>query len=179
MTQDDAMPGEETSAPEPHDDLVTIHVIGMPIAVQARAQEHADELTRELTLIGAQLREEGNIRDLPALLVTLIEALNARYSRFTTEQERLLADAAERGDDTIDLTYRLPASAADHAQELGDLLDQADDYCRTGRHLLTLATPEDLVAFRRWYLSQFIDQVAGQPPVSWDTYLQRTGPSGQ
>jgi hypothetical protein len=178
MTQD-AIPGEETTATTPHDDLVTIQVIGMPIAVQARAQEHADELTRELTLIGAQLRQEGNIRDLPARLVTLIEQLNARYSRFTTEQEQLLADATARGEDTIDLTYQLPASAAEHAQELGALLDQADAYCRTGRHLLTLATPDDLVAFRRWFLSQFTDQVAGQPPVPWDTYLQRTGTSGQ
>jgi hypothetical protein len=178
MTQD-AIPGEETTATTPYDDLVTIQVIGMPIAVQARAQEHADELTRELTLIGAQLRQEGNIRDLPARLVTLIEQLNARYSRFTTEQEQLLADATARGDDTIDLTYQLPASAAEHAQELGAHLDQADAYCRTGRHLLTLATPDDLVAFRRWYLSQFTDQVAGQPPVPWDTYLQRTGTSGQ
>jgi hypothetical protein len=167
MTSDDAIPGEETTATAP-DDLVTIQVLGIPIALQVRAQEHADELTRELTLIGAQLRQEGNIRELPALLVTLIEQLNARYSRFTTEQEQLLADATDRGDDTIDLTYQLPASAAPHAQELGDLLDQADVYCRTGRHLLTLATPDDLVAFRRWYLSQFIDQVAGQPPVPWD-----------
>jgi hypothetical protein len=179
MTQDDAIPGEETTATASHDDLVTIQVIGIPIAVQARAQEHADELTRELTLIGAQLRQEGNIRDLPALLVTLIEQLNARYSRFTTEQEQLLADATARGDDTIDLTYQLPASAAAHAQELSALLDQADVYCRTGRHLLTLATPDDLVAFRRWYLSQFIDQVGGQPPVPWDTYVQRADTSGQ
>lgn len=177
MTSDDAIPGEETTATVPDDDLVTIQVMGIPIALQVRAQEHADELTRELTLIGAQLRQEGNIRDLPALLVTLIEQLNARYSRFTTEQEQLLADATDRGDDTIDLTYQLPASAAPHAQELSDLLDQADVYCRTGRHLLTLATPDDLVAFRRWYLSQFIDQVAGQPPVPWDT--RQVDTSGQ
>jgi hypothetical protein len=173
MTLDGTAPGEETAGDQTttaaiDDDLVTIHVLGMPIAVQARAQEHADELTRELTLIAAQLRQEGNIRDLPALLVTLIEQLSARYSRFTTEQEQLLAAATARGDETIDLTYQLPASAAAHAQELGDLLDQADIYCRTGRHLLTLATPDDLVAFRRWYLSQFIDQVAGHPPVPWD-----------
>jgi hypothetical protein len=179
MTSDHKGPGEELVAAASDDDLVTIHVIGMPIAVQARAQEHADELTRELTLIGAQLRQEGNVRELPAMLVSLIEQLNARYSRFTTEQEQMLADATERGDDTIDLTYQLPASAAAHAQELGDLLDQADDYCRTGRHLLTLATPDDLVSFRWWYLSQFIDQVTGQPPVSWDTYLQRVETSGQ
>lgn len=178
MTPDDAVPGEEPTAAASDNDLVTIHIIGMPISMQARAQEHADELTRELTLIGAQLRQKGNIRDLPARLVTLIEQLNARYSRFTTEQEQRLAAATARGDHTIDLTYQLPASAAAHAQELGDHLDEADAYCRTGRHLLTLATPDDLVAFRWWYLAQVIDQVAGQPPVPWDTYLQQAETSG-
>ena len=154
---------------------VTIRVIGLPIAIQARAQEHADELTRELTLINAQLRSEGNVRDLPAVLVTLIEQLTAQYSEFTAEQEQQLADAVAGGVETIDLTYRLPASAGAAAQALGDILDQADAYCRNGRLLLTLATPADLVTYRRWFLSQFTDQAAGQPAISWADYLETTG----
>jgi hypothetical protein len=152
------------------DDLLTVRVLGLPIAVQASAQEHADELTRELTLIGAQLRKEGNVRELPAVLLTLIEALTHQYAGFTVEQEQLLADAMARGDDTIDLTYRVPASFGAAAQALGDVLDQADVYCSTGRHLLTLATPDDLVTYRRWFLSQFTSQVTGALAVSWDDY---------
>jgi hypothetical protein len=155
------------------DALLTIKVIGLPIGVQVRAQEHADELTRELTLIGAQLRREGNVRELPAVLLTLIEQFSYHYSGFTIEQEQLLADAMARGDETIDLTYQVPASAGAAAQSLCDILDQADAYCSTGRHLLTLATPEDLVTYRRWFLSQFTNQVTGAPPISWDDYLRQ------
>ena len=156
------------------DDLVTIHVLNMPIAVQARAQEHADELTRELTLISAQLQQEGNVRDLPALLLTLIEQLSPQYSRIHRRAGTALAAALARGDETIDLlTYRVPASAGAAAQTLGDILDQADVYCSTGRHLLTLATPEDLLTYRRWFLSQFTNQVTGAPPISWNDYLRQ------
>lgn len=144
------------------DDLVTFHVNGLPITVQARAQEHADELTRELTLIGAALREDGNRRDLPARLVDLIAQLTARYSVLTAEQEQQIEDAIEADHDTIDLSYRLPASAAAAARDLGDVLDEADDYCRTGQLLPTLATPDDLVAYRRWFLSQLTCQAPGR-----------------
>jgi hypothetical protein len=153
--------------------LHTVQVIGLPIAVQVRAQEHADELTRELTLIGAQLRQEGNVRELPTLLLSLIEEFGHHYSSFTVEQEQLLADAMERGDDTIDLTYQVRSSAGAAAQSLAEVLDQADAYCSSGRHLLTLATPDDLVTYRRWFLSQFTNQVTGLPPISWDEYVRQ------
>jgi hypothetical protein len=158
------------SVDDHEDEVRTFQVLGLPIAVQARAQEQADELTRELTLIGEQLRQEGNTRELPARLVDLIEQLSRQYSTFTGEQEQQLADAVARGDASIDLTYQVPVSAAGAAQALSDILDEADDYCRAGEHLLTLATPEDLVVYRRWFLSQFTDQAAGRPPVAWDEY---------
>jgi hypothetical protein len=172
MTADDAVPGDPSDT-LPSDDLVTFHINGLPVAVQARAQEHADGLTRELTLIGAQLRKTGNTRELPSRLVDLIDQLTARYSMFTVEQEQQIAEAIAADHDTIDLTYRLPAAVAAAAQALGDILDEADDYCRAGRLLLTLATPADLVAYRQWFLSQFAVQLAGQPPVSWDDYLRQ------
>jgi hypothetical protein len=170
MTADGAM--TDPQSPE----LMTFHVIGLPIAVQAQAQEHADELTRELMLIGAQLRQDGNTRALPARLVDLIEQLTARYSMLTVEQEQQMADAIAARHDTIDLTYRLPAEVAPAAQALADILDEADDYCRDGQLLLTLATPDDLLAYRRWFLSQFTDQAAGKAPVAWADYQRQPAP---
>ena len=173
MTAEDTARGSTNPEPAPADELRTVRIVGLPIAVQARAQAQAEELTRELTFIGARLRQEGNKRDLPPLLVDLVERLTAQYSVFTVEQEQQIADAIAQQHDKIDLTYRLPASAGEAAQAFGDVLDEADDYCRAGQLLLTLATPEDLVAYRRWFLSQFTGQLAGQPPVSWDDYLRQ------
>jgi hypothetical protein len=172
MTEDDVVRDDPSDAPSP-EDLMTIHINGLPIAVQARAQEHADGLTRELTLVGAALRQGNNTRDLPTRLVDLIDQLSARYSMLTVGQERQIADAIAHHHDTIDLTYRLPASIGAAAQAVGEILDEADDYCRAGELLLTLATPDDLVAYRRWFLSQFTDQLAGLPPVAWDDYLRQ------
>jgi hypothetical protein len=154
-------------APE---ELLTVHVRGLPIAVQTRAQEQTDELTRELTLIGEQLRQQGNTGELPARLVALIDQLTGRYSRFTAEQEKQLADAIAANEGTVDLVYRIPASAAGAAQALADILDEADDYCRAGKHLLTLSTPPELVTYRRWFLAQFTTQAVGEPPLTWAEY---------
>ncbi len=60
-------PSAADSPPDGHvpekqvpDDLLTVHVLGLPLAVQLLAQQHGDELTRELTLIAEQLRQQGN-----------------------------------------------------------------------------------------------------------------------
>jgi len=53
---------------------------------------------------------------------------------------------------TLKTTYQLPATVVDAVRALDAILDEADEYCLAGKHLLTLATPPDLVTFRRWYL---------------------------
>jgi hypothetical protein len=50
------------------------------------------------------------------------------------------------------------------------MLDEADEYCRSGQHLLTLAADDEIVRFRHWYLEQFIAQIAGEQPVAWPDY---------
>jgi hypothetical protein len=153
------------------EELITVEIVGLPISVQSQAQEQVDELTREMALIAEGMRQRGDEGALPTRLVTLVEQLSGRYSMFTVEQEKQLADAIAGGAETVDLTYRLPASAVLAARALSDILDEADDYCRAGKHLLTLATPEDLVRYRRWFLDQFADQAAGAAPVSWSEYV--------
>jgi len=153
--------------------MLTVEIRGLPIDVQRRAQQQADELIRELTLVGEGLRQRGNVHELPSRLVELVEQLTHTYSAFTVEQEDQLADALDRGVPTVDLTYRLPASVTDAVQALSDILDEADDYCRAGEHLLTLATPPDLVAYRRWFLDEFVRQAAGAAPMTWADHLAR------
>lgn len=142
-------------------DLVTVRILGLPLDVLQRSSEHTDELLREFALI----REEGSDQ-VPARLLALVEELRGRFGSFS-EVARLATDAAlERGDETIDLTYEVPQAVAAAARQLGALLDEADDFCRSG-DLLTLATRPEGVAFRRWYLAEFERQVDGHPPRPW------------
>jgi hypothetical protein len=178
MTSDTTGAGAQDTGARPVTDateqgLVTVRLLGLPLPVQARAQEHSDELIRELTLVGEQMRQQGNHAGLPARLVTLVEQLTAEYSAFTGEQEQQVAEAAAAGRPTIDLDYRVPASTAEAVQALEAILDEADEYCRAGQHLLTLPTPPDLVVYRRWFLDQFARQIRGGQPLSYAEYVER------
>jgi hypothetical protein len=151
-------------------DLVDIHVLRLPVAVWAQAQEHSDALMREFALIASDAASGPEPSHVPARLLQLVEMLNAGYAGFTGEQEAQLHAAVEAEEAEIDLHYRVPRSVGPAAQQLGGLLDEADDYCRAGQHLLTLTTPPEQVRFRRWFLDQFTDQAAGLPPVAWPDY---------
>jgi hypothetical protein len=151
-------------------ELVTVHLRGIPVPLWARTQEHTDELLREFLLIANDREREGAGHDVPGRLTALIDELTQQYGGFSGANEQRLADAAVAGKATIDLDYELPPDAAQAAAHLGDLLDDADDYCRRGQHLLTLATPDELVRFRRWFLAEFERQVAGEPPIPWSDY---------
>jgi len=151
--------------------LVDVHLVGLPVALWAKTQEHTDELIREFTLLAGQLGDSGAHHEVPVKLVRLLEELTGRYSGLTTEQETRLATAAVNGVAVIDdLVFRVPVDAAEAGAHLGALLDEADDYCRAGEHLLTLATPPELVRFRNWYLDAFTEQLAGRPPTPWADY---------
>lgn len=152
------------------DDLVAVHLHGLPLAVHARSAEHSAELQREFALLLAQAEDEREGHSVPARLLTLIEELTARFSGFTSETAAELDRALASGGDEIDLVYRVPRDLGPAVIRLSELLDDADAYCEAGDHLLTLKTPEELVRYRRWFLDQFVAQAAGAEPVRWADY---------
>jgi hypothetical protein len=159
------------------DGLVSIHIRGLPVPLHARSQAHGDELMREFRLLAEQMRQEGT-DGLPTRLVELVNGLEGQYSTFTEAQEDALDRAITSGDDTIDLTYELPAQIGEGVHALGAILDEVDELCRQGQYLLALATPPDLVAYRQWFLDEFTRQIAGEEPVAWlDSPQARLAPA--
>jgi hypothetical protein len=150
------------------DDQVDVHLLQVPVPLWGRVQEHTDELLREFALMSS---DPAGAADVPTRLTRLIEVLTATYSGVGDEQEAQLYAAAEAGQAVIDdLAFTVPVAAAEAAVILGETLDEADEFCQAGQHLLTLATPPELQRFRRWYLEQFIDQIRGADPVPWPAY---------
>ena len=49
---------------------------------------------------------------------------------------------------------------------MADQLDEIDRYCEQGQ-LLTLAATPAVRQFRRWYVQEVADQLAGHPPRPW------------
>jgi hypothetical protein len=147
-------------------EIVTVHLVGVPLDVHARSTEHTDELMREFTYLHSQA-DDPDAAEVPARLVRLIDELNARFGGFTAGTQSELDDAAARGDKSVDLTYRVPPDVKDACIRLDELLDEADRYCERGEHLLTLASSPEAVAYRKWFLSEFVAQTEGAAPRPW------------
>ena len=146
--------------------LITVELLELPIAVHLRASEHTEALFREFEIIR---RGDTATDSVPARLHALIDELDGQFSAFTAEPRDQLRLAIDAGAPSVDLEYRVPPAAIEAAARLRALLDEADEYCRAGQHLLTIATPPDAAAYRNWFLGEFIDQAAGQPARPWSS----------
>jgi anti-anti-sigma factor len=152
-------------------DLYTVRLMGLPVQLQVTAAAHMDAVQREFDVL---LASEGH-GSVPQRLLALIAELQERYGGVADQPREELQAAAERGDARIDLTYQVPGHMADACVTLDAMLDEVDEYCRRGEHLMTLAMPHEAVAYRRWFLAEFVAQIAGSAPTSWDDFLQRSG----
>lgn len=147
-------------------ELVEVHLLGLPLDLLTDAQERSDELTREFSHV-----LEGDTDAVPARLIALSRQLRNQYGTYTAAVQEQINLAVQRGDATMDATFRVPRDAATAATRLWALLDEADEFCRAG-DLLTLVPSPDVVRLRHWLLSQFIDQAAGAEPVPWPEYAE-------
>ena len=139
----------------------------MPIGLFLRAREHHDELVRELTLMAMRANTPQHGPQLPPRLDELVEILGRRFGATASRTDAERDAAIDRGDTTVDLRYRVPASIATDLVALNELIDDADEFCRTGQ-LLTLPRDAAIAQFGRWYNGEFLRQLQGLDPVPWD-----------
>ena len=152
------------------DQLVEVHLHRLPIDLWTRASAHHEAIQRELEIMRGTQPEDS----VPNRLASLIEGFDARFGSAGDPAWMELRAAADRGEETIDLTVRVPEPASVAASQLVAMLAEVDEYCRAGDHLMTLATPPELVAFREWFLDEFIRQIdGGAEPRPWDEYQVR------
>lgn len=148
-----------------------VRLLQLPLPLWAHAKQHTDELLREFAIIAAG-KASGTTAgtDTPQRLLELVAVLRQQYGAGSSERDERLFSALDAGQVELDDTVELPAAAAGGAQALSRLLDEADEFCRQGRHLLTLASPPELVRFRRWYLEEVVVQLQGGDPTPWPAY---------
>lgn len=157
-------------------ELGTVRLLDLPVQLWAASQEHHDELMREFALMTVGEADTETVHaPVPHRLLRLVGELTRRFSGSSDAQREQLFAAAVRGDEVVDeLAYVLPVAAGPACDELARMLDEADAYCRDGEHLLTLATPDEVRAFRAWYLGEVVRQLSGAPPESWPDFAART-----
>ncbi|MDQ4072561.1 MAG: hypothetical protein M3088_06785 [Actinomycetota bacterium] len=144
-----------------------VRLLDLSVSAFQHASAHHDALFREFALIRSREPSEGH--DLPARLLDLVEELDERFAGLSAGPRAEIEAAAERGTETIDVTYLVPPETREGVIRLAELLARADEYCRQGE-LLTVAPPPDAVAFRNWFLREFAVQIEGVRPTPWPEY---------
>jgi len=159
--------GRYTPLTAPEGELFTVRLLRMPIGLFLRARERHDELVRELTLMAMRENTPEQGPKLPPRLDELVEILGRRFGATTSRADPERDAAIARGDVTVDLTYHVPASLTTDIIALSELLDDADEFCRTGQ-LLTLPREPAIARFGHWYNGEFLRQLQGLDPLPWD-----------
>jgi hypothetical protein len=155
--------------------LIQVELLEVPIALRDRAQEHSDELLREMTLISLQIRE-GDGDALPVRLTQLAANVRETYGAFTASPESEIDAASARGETVVPrVVYVVPPSVGPYVRHLIEILEETDNFCRAGAYLLALASPPDIHAYRIWALLEFERQIAGEPPTPWPEYAVQQG----
>jgi two-component sensor histidine kinase len=151
----------EQTQRKPSEDEMHIEIVGVPLQFFREFQQHYRELRREVRLLALAHEEEYPLaRDLSNLFGSLERDLREGIG---TDQ---IAQALESGTAVTDLQVAMPRQTAATIGRFIELLDLADAFCREER-LLSLARTPDQQRFQRWFLSEFVRQQKGQPPLAW------------
>jgi hypothetical protein len=150
--------------------LVDVVLLEVPLALRERAQEHSDELLREMTLIAMQI-SEGDGDELPVRLTRLSHEVESTYGLFTGVPNAAFDAAIARGDAVLArAVYTVPTTMKSHIHHLLEIYEETDEFCRAGAYLLALASPPEIHHYRVWTLREFERQIDGLPPMSWPDY---------
>lgn len=156
------------------DEMVQVRLRQLPVELWTRARAHQEAIRREFDLMRAS-HPAGSV---PHRLLHLVEDFDARFGSIRDPWVDELMAAAARGDDHADLTFEVPIPMAVSARGLAAMLSEVDEFCRAGDHLMTLATPPDLVSLREWLIGELTRQIdRGEEPLPWPEYRGKASTS--
>jgi hypothetical protein len=153
-------------APPDDGEHVGVQLLNFPLQVFAKAREHHEELLREFALLALSPPADRPGHHVPQQFLDLINTLGVRYAGIGTSTDAIRDAAIARGEQSMDLTYELPRSVGPAMQELRDLIDLADQFCRDGQ-MLTMALAPQERDFLWWFVAEISNQAGGAAPSPW------------
>jgi anti-sigma regulatory factor (Ser/Thr protein kinase) len=130
---------------------------GVPVDGYLELQAHNDALFRELELVSIEL-EASDDADRASSLADLVDQLYRRFRGQRDSYRDVVAAALARGEHTVELETTASPDSVGPAWTYLELLEQADELCRTGV-LLTPEPPAHVKALRRWFVEQLAAQL--------------------
>jgi hypothetical protein len=129
----------------------------VPVDGYLELQAHNDALFRELELVSIEL-EASDDADRASPLADLVDQLYRRFRGQRDSYRDVVAAALARGEHTVELETTASPDSVGPAWTYLELLEQADELCRTGV-LLTPEPPAHVKALRRWFVEQMAAQL--------------------
>lgn len=144
----------------------TVRLVDVPVRLYREAQQHADDLLREVILMAAYESGSGNPGN-ASRLAGAAARHHAEHRALSVAAERTLAGA---GGDRVTIEYDVDVSSADWGAAWGALLDELTQLCRDGA-MLAVPAQDEVVAFSRWFCEEFVRQLRdGADPRPWAEY---------
>ena len=146
-----------------------VRLVGCPVELSLRQDEHLDELVRELQLISA---DSGDSRSQAVAAQIQDLLISPAHARFTGRRQAEKALAEGRA--TLDVEMAMPHEFSPMVQRLQQAVHAADELCEQ-MQLLTLASTPELRELRAWMTHELMAQIErDEPPVSWADWLRST-----
>ncbi len=170
-----AEPTDDAPAPQLHDSrlpdtrclvaadseqTVAVKVSAVPIDLFLGTHRRYTDLRRELRLLSLAHQDHypmaGSLTDAFAQFEQMIPVGVIRQ----VEAARAIAA------DVTDVHAHISEAAPPVFEQMLEILDVADEFCRAQR-LLSLARTSEQRAFHYWFLGEFVHQAAGAAPTAW------------
>lgn len=148
------------STVDPAEGLV-VRLTSLPVQVYLDYRRHYRDLRRELRLLSLAHETDYPVaKHVSDLFQRAEEELRTSYG--AEEFERVLRSGVATADVTVVVPRTTPATMA----QMIDMLEVADQFCRSER-LLSLATTPQQNQFQRWFIGEFIRQGRGEASLPW------------
>ncbi len=150
----------------------TVRLLGVPVDLYFDASRHMNEVVREFALISFGDQEGAN-QHVPARLLDVAAELRKQYAEDADAIRSQFEEAAREGRETLDVELPADETAGELTEDITELLDVADEFCRAGK-LLTLASSPTVVTWRHWWRDQVVGQtLEDADPVPWPAVVQQ------
>ena len=150
-------------------------LLDYPVQLGISVAEHVEDWVREFKLMSLGRQGGTASTDVPERLMQMVQALTSRYATELSEQDRQRAEAAARGEATVDLSYPVRPETRPTVLAWCEMLDAVDAYCRS-EDLLPLQRTPAQVELMDWITDQFLRQLAGGEPTPWAGAVEPVSP---
>ncbi|MER6301749.1 SpoIIE family protein phosphatase [Kitasatospora sp. NPDC001539] len=137
---------------------VNVALTDMPYALYWAAQQHWEEMLRELQLTEG-VEDRAGVR--PDEVAVAQDGSNVICACMTASVQQETPDSS-----TLSVLVAVPADAIGVVTALRRVLDEAEDAAQQGT-LLTLPALPQIRAFRDWLFDQVVGQLSGEEPTAW------------